>query len=197
MNKRSGKESKKKILSAATRVFSKYGYRGASMRMLAKAADISLGGLYLYFKNKEELYGTLIGNRLNDLMEETRETLKGVQDPTEALSTFISMRIKYARKHREVILVLGREQTLTFGLKAKKKFFKDQRGVIEEIVRKGIASGIFMECDVREVAKVIVCALRGFVLSIIVEPDALFSPEECSKLILKGILRRDAEAGNI
>lgn len=158
--------------------------------MIAKAADISIGGLYLYFKNKEDLYGTLIRNRLDDLTEETRETLRDIQDPAEAMSTFISMRVKYARKHREMILVLGREQAFTFGLKAKRKFFKDQRRVIEEIVRKGITSGRFRSCAEGEIAKIIICALRGFILSMIVEPEALFSPEECSNLILKGILAK-------
>ncbi|MCL5421909.1 MAG: TetR/AcrR family transcriptional regulator [Nitrospirae bacterium] len=190
VNKRSGMESKKKILVAATKVFSDYGYKGASMRMIAGAAGISIGGLYLYFKNKEDLYGTLIRNRLDDLTEETRETLRDIQDPAEAMSTFISMRVKYARKHRELILVLGKEQAITFGLKAKRKFFEDQRRVIEEIVRKGITSGRFRSCDESEVAKIIICALRGFILSMIVEPDALFSHEECSNLILKGILAK-------
>jgi AcrR family transcriptional regulator len=188
VNKRSGEESKKKILSAATKVFSNHGYKGASMRMIAGAANISIGGLYLYFKNKEELYTTLISNRVDDLSAETRETLKGMRDPAEALSTLISMRVEYAKKHREMILVLGREQALTFGLRAKKKFFEDQRRAIEEIVRRGIASGTFRPCDEKEVAKIIVCALRGFILSMIVEPDALFSPEECANLILTGIL---------
>jgi len=188
VNRRSGTESKKKILGAATTVFSQHGYKGASMRTIAEAAGISIGGLYLYFKNKEDLYGTLIRNMLDDLTEETRETLRDIQDPAEAMSTFISMRVKYARKHRGMILVLGREQTFTFGIKAKKKFFKDQRMVVEEIVRKGIASGRFRSCDESEVAKIIICALRGFILSMMIEPDALFSPEECSALILKGIL---------
>ncbi|MBI1810378.1 MAG: helix-turn-helix transcriptional regulator, partial [Nitrospirae bacterium] len=49
MNKRSGIESKKRILDAAMRVFSEYGYAKANMRMIAKASDISIGGLYLYF----------------------------------------------------------------------------------------------------------------------------------------------------
>lgn len=190
MNKRSGTESKKKILSAAKRIFSRYGYRGTSMRMIAKAADISTGGLYLYFRNKEDLYTTLIAHRLDDLTSETRETLKDIQDPAGAMSTFISMRVEYTKKHRELILVLGKEQGFTFGLKAKKKFFEDQRRVIEEIVQKGIRSGRFRNCNGEEVAKIIVCALRGFILSMIVEPDALFSPEECSNLILKGILAK-------
>jgi AcrR family transcriptional regulator len=193
MNKRSGQESKKKILNAARRAFSEYGYKGAGMRMIAKAADISLGGLYLYFQNKEDLYTTLIRKSQDDLSKETRETLHDIKDPAKAISTFLSMRVNYAKKHRELILVLGKEQGFTFGLKAKKKFFREQRRVIEGIVSEGIASGTFRECDVREVAKIIICALRGFVLSIIVEPDALFSPEECSALLLKGLLRDDPE----
>jgi len=190
VNRRSGTESKKKILGAATKVFSRYGYKGASMRVIAGAAGISIGGLYLYFKNKEDLYGTLIRNMLDDLTEETREALRDIQDPAEAMSTFISMRVKYARRHRELILVLGKEQAITFGLRAKRKFFEDQKRVIEEIVRKGIASGRFRSCDESGVAKIIICALRGFVLSMILEPEALFSPEECSILILKGILAK-------
>ncbi|NCO84323.1 MAG: TetR/AcrR family transcriptional regulator, partial [Nitrospirae bacterium] len=33
--------------------------------------------------------------------------------------------------------------------------------------------------------------IRGFVLSIVVEADALFSPEECSKLLLNGLLKKE------
>lgn len=188
MNKRSGIESKKKILSSAVRVFSQYGYKGASMRMIARAADISVGGPYLYFKNKEDLYLTLIKKRLEDLSDKTGETLKGIEDPAEAINTFIAMRLNYARKHRELILVQAREHGFTFGIKVKKEFFRQQRKVVEEIIRKGIASGKFRECDAGEVSKIIICTLRGFILSIVVEPDALFSPEECAGLILKGLL---------
>jgi len=194
MNKRSGKESKKKILSAATRVFSEYGYKGASMRMIARSADISIGGLYLYFKNKEDLYTTLIRISLNDLAGETREALGDIDDPAEAIRTFISMRVNYAKRHRELILILGKEQGFTFGIKARKQFFKEQRKVIEEIVRKGITSGRIRKCKVEEVAKIIICALRGFILSMLVEQDALFSPEECGTLVLEGLLVKEPES---
>ena len=50
MNRRSGEDSKRIILDAALKVFSEYGYEGANMRMIAKKAHISVGGLYLYFK---------------------------------------------------------------------------------------------------------------------------------------------------
>lgn len=158
------------------------------MRMIAQAADISLGGLYLYFKNKEDLYTTLIMIRLNALAEETREALAGVDDPAEAIRTFITMRVNYAKKHREFIFLMGKEQRFTFGIKARTQFFREQRRVVEEIVRKGVASGRMRNCKAEEIAKIIICALRGFILSILVEPDALFSPEECGTLVLEGLL---------
>lgn len=191
MNKRSGQASREKIVNAARRVFSEYGYKSASMRMIAKNAGISLGGLYLYFRNKEDLYTTLIKKGLDDLTREMQKTLKGIEDPADGISTFITMRVNYAKKHRENILVLGREQGFTVGIKVKKRFFMEQRRVVEEIIRKGVATGKFRQCDEKEVAKVIICALRGFILSIIVEPDALFDPEECIRLILRGLLAKD------
>jgi AcrR family transcriptional regulator len=188
MNKRSGIESRKKIMSAAGKVFSEYGYRGASMRMIAKESGVSLGGPYLYFRNKEQLYTTLLSGRLDDLARNTSEAVKDIDDPAVALSTFISMRLDYARKHRELILLQGKEHGFDFAIKAKRRFFRQQREVVKSIIRKGIDSGRFRKCDVEEVSKVIVCVLRGFILSIIVEPDVLFSAEECSGLFLKGLL---------
>ena len=191
MNKRSGIESKKRILEAAIRVFSEHGYAKANMRMIAKAADISIGGLYLYFKNKEDLCFTLIKNRLDDLAGRTKEAVGDIDDPAEAVGKFISIHINYVKKHRELILVQGRELGFAFGTEIKKKFFRSQRKLLEDIIRKGIKSGVFHRCDVEEAAKIIFGAIRGFVLSIVVEAEALFSPEECSNLILNGLVRRN------
>jgi AcrR family transcriptional regulator len=60
MNRRSAIKSRKNILDAALTIFSDYGYRGASMRKIAGHAGISVGGLYLYFKSKEELSISMI-----------------------------------------------------------------------------------------------------------------------------------------
>lgn len=191
MNKRSGIKSKKRILDAAMKVFAEYGYAKANMRVIAKASDISIGGLYLYFRNKEDLCFTLIKNRLDDLAGRTKEALGDTDDPAEAIGKFIAIHINYVKKHRELILVQGREHGFAFGLEIKKKFFRGQRRLLEDIIRKGIKSGVFRRCNVEESAKIIIGAIRGFVLSIVVEAEALFSPEECSNLILNGLIRRD------
>jgi AcrR family transcriptional regulator len=190
MNKRSGIESKKRILTAAMKIFSEYGYKGTSMRMIARRAHISVGGLYLYFKSKDDLYLTLMKNRLDDLAGRTREALKDVKDPAEAVRIFIKLRLNYAREHRELILALGRDHGFGFGIDIKRKFFRQQRKVIEGILKKGIASGKFRKYNTKEVAKVIFSLVRGFIASLVIEPDALFSPKECCDLILMGLLKK-------
>ncbi|OGW78572.1 MAG: hypothetical protein A3J81_02110 [Nitrospirae bacterium RIFOXYB2_FULL_43_5] len=191
MNKRSGIKSKKRILDAAMRVLSEYGYAKANMRMIAKASDISTGGLYLYFKNKEDLYLTLMKSKMDDFAGMTMESVSDIADPADAMAAFITINLNYAKKHKELILLQGRELGFTFGLEMKRKFFKKQRGLIEDIIRQGMQSGIFRKVNVPETAKVIFSIIRGFVLGIVVEPDALFTPAECSKLLLNGLLKKE------
>jgi len=196
MNKRSGIASKERILKAATKVFSEHGYEKSSMRMIAKASHISIGGLYLYFKNKEDLYLTLIKFRMDDYLDKLIKELSAIQDPVAQLRTYISMSLNYAKKYKELLLIKGRELGLTSGIDIKRKFFRRQKRLVEEIIQRGITSGVFREYNVVEATKVIRSAIRGFIVSMIIEEDALFSPEECSKLILHGLIRRERKGSN-
>jgi AcrR family transcriptional regulator len=50
---------RQQIIVAAKRVFSEKGFNKATMEDIAQEAELSPGTLYLYFKNKEELYASL------------------------------------------------------------------------------------------------------------------------------------------
>ncbi len=50
---------RQQIMVAAKRVFVKKGYGRATMESIAKEAELSAGTLYLYFRNKSELWATL------------------------------------------------------------------------------------------------------------------------------------------
>jgi len=50
---------RQQIMVAPKRVFSLKGFNRATMEDIAKEAELSPGTLYLYFKNKEELYASL------------------------------------------------------------------------------------------------------------------------------------------
>lgn len=50
---------RQQIIVAAKRVFSEKGFNRSTMEDIAKEAELSPGTLYLYFKNKDELYASL------------------------------------------------------------------------------------------------------------------------------------------
>lgn len=191
MNKRSAEVSKQKITEAARQVFADQGYAQASMRTIAREAGISVGGLYLYFRNKEELYLTLMQEWMDNLNGTTREALRKIDDPRESLLAFITIAIDFTRRHREMIILQGRELGFSFGIDLKKQFFWERRQIITGIIRRGIDAGIFRQCDADEAARIIFNVLRGFVISMVIDEEALFSAGGCVDLVLNGLLRRN------
>ena len=57
--KRERERRRQQIIVAAKRVFSEKGFSRTTMEDIAREAELSPGTLYLYFKNKDELYASL------------------------------------------------------------------------------------------------------------------------------------------
>ncbi|MFT3700670.1 MAG: TetR/AcrR family transcriptional regulator [Kofleriaceae bacterium] len=55
---------RRRIQEAARTVFAERGYGGASIELIARAAQLSVGAIYLYFRSKEDLYTSLIEDAL-------------------------------------------------------------------------------------------------------------------------------------
>ncbi len=189
MNKRSGIESRKKIIAAAMDVFSGKGYAKACIREIAEAAGISIGGVYLYFRNKEELYLSLLKNEMHDSAVKTEEIVEHAESPAEALSKYLKMHLEYALKHRELILLHIREHGFVFGMDIKRRFFREQRKLIEKIITGGIRRGEFRRCNPRETAKLVMGSLRGIVLSIALD-NVVVTPRMLNEFILNGLLNK-------
>jgi AcrR family transcriptional regulator len=52
------------IQEAARTVFAERGYAGSTIELIARAAKLSVGAIYLYFRSKEDLYVSLIEDAL-------------------------------------------------------------------------------------------------------------------------------------
>jgi TetR/AcrR family transcriptional repressor of uid operon len=60
-------ELKKKIMQAAIEIFAKNGFDRTRMEDIAMAAGLAKGTLYLYFKNKEDLFYAICDHNLEEL----------------------------------------------------------------------------------------------------------------------------------
>ncbi|HEX5187721.1 MAG TPA: TetR/AcrR family transcriptional regulator, partial [Nitrososphaeraceae archaeon] len=79
------KNIKNRIIANAITTFSKYGYDKSRMDDIAKNSDLSKGTIYLYFKNKEELFNTISEENINYL----KNQLSKIFDTKEDLITCI------------------------------------------------------------------------------------------------------------
>ena len=73
---RSELQTRDKILAAAQEEFLQKGYQGAWLRDIARNAGVTTGALYGYFKNKEELFGALVGEAYHGILDLYRQLLQ-------------------------------------------------------------------------------------------------------------------------
>ena len=52
--------NKFKIEQAARKLFTRQGFHGTTVRQIARAAGVSMGKLYLYYPNKEDIFIGLV-----------------------------------------------------------------------------------------------------------------------------------------
>lgn len=82
------KETKAKLLASARAEFLEKGYTQASLRNICKNAGVTTGALYFFFKDKEDLFASLVEEPLHGLYgimkehydEEMQLTERGIAD---------------------------------------------------------------------------------------------------------------------
>ena len=68
------------ILIASEHIFAQKGYDKATMQDIARDAQYATGTVYLYFKDKESLYFSLLEEKISDMMSIIKEKTAGVKD---------------------------------------------------------------------------------------------------------------------
>lgn len=90
---REREERRSAILEAAERVFGRKGLLASTMEDIAAEAELSKGALYLYFKNKDELFVAQSSRTLERLGEHLGEAS---QDGQSGLETLRKVMLAYA-----------------------------------------------------------------------------------------------------
>ncbi|MFZ0805744.1 MAG: TetR/AcrR family transcriptional regulator [Candidatus Sulfotelmatobacter sp.] len=75
-------ENRRKIEVAALKLFTRQGFHGTTVREIARKGGVSMGKLYLYYPNKEDIFVALV-QRMEQRMVQLRQTeiLPHMQSP--------------------------------------------------------------------------------------------------------------------
>ncbi len=83
------------ILESGIKVFAQKGYSAATIKEVAKLANVATGTVYLYFKNKDDLLIQCMNQLIDSVLEEVIEEISQETDPIEKLYQFIAKHIMH------------------------------------------------------------------------------------------------------
>ena len=108
-------ERKAAIRARAAEVFAEKGFDGASIRDVAKATDMSLAGLYYYYRGKDDILFDIQNEAFTTLLDQHAEALAGVKDPEEKLQRVIEGHLAFFANHLAEMKVMSRESEALAG----------------------------------------------------------------------------------
>ena len=95
---------KAKILSVARRVFGRYGYHGATTRIIAREVGIDVSTLYYHWGEKSDLYEAVIADVTDDLRQQLRlvENIIHGRPLRQRMAKAIDMMTDFLFEHPEI-----------------------------------------------------------------------------------------------
>ena len=89
------------ILRASEHVFAQKGYNKATMQDIAREAQYATGTVYLYFKDKESLYFSLLEEKISGMMSVIKEKTAKVKDAREKLNIWIYESLAFSESNQD------------------------------------------------------------------------------------------------
>jgi len=129
------------ILRAAEHVFALKGYYEATIQDIAREAQYATGTVYLYFKDKESLYLSLVERKYRDLLAILKERTSAVEGARQKLEIFIHENLSFFERNQDFFRIFvsegNKSQAIKVGRFHKLSVVKQHREFVTELVKLG------------------------------------------------------------
>jgi TetR/AcrR family acrAB operon transcriptional repressor len=193
--------TRKLVLDAALKVFSRKGYSQATLEVIAKEARVTRGAIYWHFKNKFEMFVALLGDLYEKAIERIHRVLNSLEKPREKIRCLISelftmfLNLEQFRIIEEVNIFRfeKRKELKAFFIKHQENV-KGIRELIKDLILEGINAGEF---DNRLDPDITTWALLSYLagtksawLSGITDIYSAENAEKLTDIFINGIVKR-------
>jgi len=96
-------QRRKRIVDMAEAVFFKYGYDGATLPAIADAAGYNKRTLYLYFKDKEDIFLAVVLRGMKGLRKALRQSLDGTAPNSSGLRELATAFFDFSMDHPDYL----------------------------------------------------------------------------------------------
>jgi AcrR family transcriptional regulator len=152
------------IIQTAARLFSEQPFHKVRLDDVADAAGVGKGTVYIYFKNKEELYYSLVMEGFAQVVEKIQNevNVNGVDNATK-VRMIITRLVDHAVEHPQFFDVL-RTVAIPDPDTAWDAKRRELAGLIEQVVRDGVVAGEFQDSRPDRVGLYLMAMVRSVML---------------------------------
>ncbi len=172
------------IAACAARLFSTNGYIETTMEDVAAASKISKGGMYHYFRSKDDLLYLVLSAFMNLVLEGVEEQLERIEDPIGKIRFVIFRHVKIYTEHMYAARTLLNEAN-NLSARRLKEVKSMERGYFAVIAR-ALSSHLGQGID-KDRLRIVTFSLLGMCNWIYswYDPKGRTSPEQLSQTIFE------------
>ncbi len=186
---------KQKIITRASEIFSKYGYRKTTMDDIAEKSDMGKSSIYYYFQSKEQIFQAVVLQEAIIFRQEIMTAIDKQENPFEKLKAYVLTRTQIV--HRLVnfdnALQNKKLMVLDFVGRLNNLYNTEEVRLFQKILQEGKDIGIFKEYDSELAAKAIVMAMKGMERNFMLhhdDPNLNRKIDQIIDIILYGIAKK-------
>jgi AcrR family transcriptional regulator len=168
------RENIETIYQTALEIFSQYGFPKTTMDDIAGRLSMTKGNLYLYAKNKQDLYHKTAANALLKWQAKVAEAVAGQTDAKQKFLTMCFKAVEYLASDTHLRNLLLRDPDIFPMFPVKDPFEGINRNSVEmikSILRQGMAEGAFRSFDIDRISEVIFMIYKMFIIRMYIKSD--------------------------
>jgi AcrR family transcriptional regulator len=160
---------KDQILDAARNLLFKKGLHATTINQIAKLSELSVGTIYLYYKNKEEIFAALQEEGFGVMFKLISKAEGKSSDPFEKVRNIAMTYVEFSEKYRDYFDILNyflSTPELLFPPVLKSRIDRTAGRSLNVLIRameSGVESGAFKKMDPEKHAVSLWAALHGLI----------------------------------
>ena len=139
-----------RILEAAEEIFSRFGFKKTTMDEIAESLHKAKGSIYYYFKNKEDVFKSILEKESSLLRNEIKKAIDSEVAVEKKLEAYLLIKIKMMKKVGVYYQALKDEYLAGYSFiqEIRKEHFKNELRIIKNILTEGMKRGVF---DIKQI----------------------------------------------
>lgn len=185
------------IFDAALKVFAQYGFKRTRVEDVAAELGMTKGNLYLYVKDKRDLYEKAVSHGLLRWQAKVRESISGIDDVVEQFLVMCKKSFMYLSRDVALRTILINDPSI-FPLSTQEDRFAEinrtSMDLLKSVLKRGIEEKRFREVHVTYVTELLFSIYVMFIIKTYIKSEVKSSSrmfEQAVDLILGGLLRHD------